>query len=110
MKYLKSSVEQTLSQNLLGELLAFLLGAAQDGSLALSFGGTDVVQGLPESADLKLFLDAEARKIVADGTLSMEGSVYDASLWVTDLEAILASPAFLGSTTIGVDLPPCKTI
>ncbi len=103
LKYLKNSAEQTLSQNLLGELLAFLLEVVQEGSVALEFGGTDVVQGLPESAELKLFLDAEARKIVADGSLSLEGTVYDASLWVTDLEAILSSASFLGSTTVGVD-------
>ena len=103
LKYLKSSAEQTVSQSLLGDLLGFLLNTVQNGSVAVEFGGTDIVQGLPEAADIKLWLDAEARKLAADGSLTLDGTVYDAALWVTDTEAILSSPAFLGSTTVGVD-------
>ena len=106
--YLKDAAEKTLKQTLVGEVLALLLGVSDKGSLAVDFGGTDLVQGLPEAAQLKLWIDAEDRKLAANGTMTLKGQQYDLAAYLNETEMAVNSAAFLGSNTLGVDFLTLK--
>lgn len=101
--YVKDRAEYTLQESLVGELLSFLLQTLQGGSVKLTFGGTDLASGLPEEAELALFLNAEEERLAAIGAMKLNGALYDASLWVNNEHAVLNSPSFLGSNTLGMN-------
>ena len=103
LPYLKKSVYATVKSTLPGRLLAFVVDTADKGSIALDFGGTDLVDGLPQSAALKVWLNADGRKIAADGTLTAGDTVYDGRFWMNDTVAVASSAAFFGSNTLGVN-------
>ncbi|MBQ9779253.1 MAG: hypothetical protein IJW22_10090, partial [Clostridia bacterium] len=73
LKYLKDCIKKNIDESLAGELLSFLLQTAQNGSIAIEFGGTDLVEGLPDSAKLSLWLNAEERLLAGDGALVLDG-------------------------------------
>ena len=103
LKYLKDCIKKNIDESLAGELLSFLLQTAQNGSIAIEFGGTDLVEELPDSAKLSLWLNAEERLLAGDGALVLDGARYDAAFWLSNQKLVLNSPAFLGSTTVGVE-------
>ncbi len=106
--YLKDAAEKTLKQTLVGEVLALLLDVSDKGSLAVDFGGTDLVQGLPEAAQLKLWLDAEDCKIAANGAMTLKGQQYDLAAYLNETEMAVNSATFLGSNTLGADFLTLK--
>lgn len=106
--YLKDATEKTLKQTLVGEVLALLLDVSDKGSVAVDFGGTDLVQGLPEAAQLKLWIDADDRKLAADGKMTLKGQQYDLAAYLNETEMAVDSAAFLGSNTLGVDFLTLK--
>ena len=101
--YLKDATVKTFKEALAGEVLALLLDVADQGMIAVEFGGTDLVQNLPDMAELKLWLDAEERKLAASGKMSLAGEQYDLSAYLTENEMAVVSASFLGSNTLGVD-------
>lgn len=103
LPYLKKSVCDAVKESLPGKLLTFVIGATDKGSIALDFGGTDMVGGLPQAAAVKVWLCDGGRKIAADGTLTVNDTVYDGRFWMTDTAAVASSAAFFGSYTLGVD-------
>lgn len=102
LNYLKSSVMRTLARSGVGDILSLLSAALTDGAVSLSFtGGADA----PISAgSAQLYFDREDGHVMADTALTMAGESYDARLWLGEDELALSSTAFLGSTTLGVDL------
>ena len=106
--YLKDSAEKTLKNALLGELLSLVLDVADKGKITVEFGGTDLVQDLPDAADLSLWLDAQSRKVVADGEMTLSGEKYDLAAYLNETEAVVVSSAFFGSNTLGVDFLTLK--
>ena len=103
LPYLKKSVYAAVKESLPGQLLTSVVGATDKGSIALDFGGTDLVEGLPQAAALKVWLSDGGHKIAADGALTVNDTVYDGRFWMTDGVAVASSAAFFGSTTLGVD-------
>ncbi len=101
--YLKDSIERTVSDSLAGQILGVLLEAVQGGSIALNFGGTELVEGLPDEAYAKIWFDAQNERVAADASLTLAGEKFEAQAFLTDLEAAVVSPTFFGSNTLGVD-------
>ncbi len=106
--YLKDATVKTVKNALLGEVIALLLDVSDKGMIAVEFGGTDLVQNLPEAAELKVWLDAEDRKIAADGAVTLEGKEYDVAVYLNENEVAATSAAFYGSNTLGVDFLSLK--
>ncbi len=102
LNYLKSSVMRTLARSGVGDILSLLSAALTDGAVSLSFtGGADA----PISAgSAQLYFDREGGLAMTDTALTVDGECYDARLWLGEDELALSSTAFLGSTTLGVDL------
>lgn len=101
--YLKDSMERTLKDSLMGQVLDVFLGAIEEGSLALDFGGTELMGGLPDAAKLKLWFDADDERVAADASITLAGERFDVQTYLSETEAVVVSPAFLGSNTLGVD-------
>lgn len=101
--YLKDSIERTIKKSLAGQMLGVLLGAVQEGSLELDFGGTDLVAGLPDAAHLKMWFDAQNERVAADASLTLAGEEFEAQVYLSELEVAVVSPTFFGSNTLGVD-------
>ena len=106
--YLKDATEKTVKNAFAGEVFALLFDISNKGSVSVEFGGTDLVQNLPESAELKLWLDAADRKLAADGKMTLAGQQYDLSVYLNENEMAVVSAAFLGSNTLGVDFLTLK--
>lgn len=106
--YLKDRAQYTLDESLGGELLAFLLQVMQNGSLSVNYEGSDLAPGLPESASLSLFMDAEGERIAAVTSLRLDGKQLDASFWLDNEQAVLLSPSLLGSNTLGIHFETLK--
>ncbi len=106
--YLKDATVKTIKNTLVGELLALLLDISDKGMISVEFGGTDLVQNLPESAELTLWLDNDDRKIAADGKMTLAGEKYDISAYIEETEMAVISSSFLGSNTLGVDFLSLK--
>ena len=101
--YLKDSVERTVKDSLAGQILDVFLGALEDGSVAVDFGGTDLLRGLPDAAKLKMWFNADNERVAADASLTLAGERFDAQAFLSETEAVVISPTFLGSNTLGVD-------
>ena len=101
--YLKSALTRTLGRSTAGEMLSALLGALEEGVIDLSVKGSHTLGGV-SALDLSLYLDADDRKVMADTALVLDGKNYDAKLWLSGKDVALSSTAFLGSTTLGLDL------
>lgn len=101
--YLKDSLERTLRDSLAGQILGVLFDAVQGGSLALDFGGTDLVDGLPDAAKLKLWLDSDIEYAALDASLVLAGESFEMQAFLDEYEVAVISPTFLGSNTLGVD-------
>ena len=106
--YLKDATVKTVKKTFAGEVLALFLEIADKGRIDVEFGGTDLVQGLPEEAALTLWLDSDDRKLAADGAVTLDGKTYDLAAYLNENELALVSAAFLGSNTIGVDFLTLK--
>ena len=106
--YLKDATSKTFKSTFAGELLALLLEVSDEGMLSVEFGGTDLVQGLPEAAELTMWLDRDERKLAASGALKLDGITYDAAAYLNENELALDSSAFLGSNTVGVNFLTLK--
>lgn len=106
--YLKDAAVKTLKSSFLGEVLALLFDVSNKGTIAVDFGGTDLVQNLPEALKLQLWVDAEDRKVAADGAVTLQGREYDVAAYLNENEMAVVSSAFLGSTTLGVDFLTLK--
>lgn len=107
LAYLKSSVERTLGQSLLGEMTALLFDAFREGSIDLSLS-SDKELGGASGLDLALYFDADKEQIMADTALLVGEKSYDAKLWFSSRQAVLTSTAFLGSTTLGASFETLK--
>ena len=101
--YLKDSMERALRESLAGQILGVFFDAVQGGSLALDFGGTDLVGGLPDEAKLKLWLDADDERAALDASLVLAGERFEAQAFLDEYEIAAISPTFLGSNTLGFD-------
>ncbi len=104
LSYLKNCIEDALTDSLGGVMTSYLLDAAEHGSIAVEFGGTDLVEGLPDAATLRLWLNAKDAEIAADGKLTVGGKTYDALLYLDEEEIVMTSKVLFGSTTLGLDL------
>ena len=102
LNYLKSSLTRTLEKSDVGEILALLVDAFEKGSVGLSFGGG--AEAPISAGSVQLYFDERDGRVMADTALTMAGKNYDAKIWLTEHELIASSTAFLGSTTLGVDL------
>lgn len=107
LAYLKSSIERTLEQSLVGEMASLLFEALQEGSLDLSLS-SDKELGGASALDLALYFDADKEQIMADTALLVGEKSYDAKLWFSSRQAVLTSTAFLGSTTLGASFETLK--
>ena len=107
LAYLKSSLERTLKQSVAGEAISALFAALNGGSLALSLSGENTLGGA-KAFDATLYFNAEDAKIMSDTVLCVGEKRYDAKLWFSREHAVLTSTAFLGSTTLGVNLETLK--
>ncbi len=108
LSYLKSAFTRTLKQSVLGEMLSVVLSSLDEGSIDLSVSGAHSLGGAT-ALDLALIFDAERQQITADTALLCGGMNYDARLWFSSEYAVLASDAFLGSTTLGASFDTLKT-
>ncbi len=106
--YLKDATVKTIKNAFVGEVLALLLDITDKGMIAVEFGGTDLVDNLPDAAELKVWLDTEDRKIAADGKMTLAGEQYDLAAYLTETEMAVVSASFLGSNTLGVDFLALK--
>ena len=106
--YFKDSAEKTLKNALLGEVLSLLLDTADNGKFTVEFGGTDLVSYLPDAANLALWINAQDRKLVADGAIVLAGERYDLAAYINESEMAVVSSAFFGSNTLGVDFYTLK--
>lgn len=102
--YLKDAVQRTIKESLAGQILDVLLCALEDGSVAVDFGGTDLMQGLPDAANLQVWFDTDDERVAADASITLAGERFDVQGFLSDTEAVVVSPTFLGSNTLGVDL------
>ena len=103
LNYLKSAITRTFGRSTAGEMLSALLGALEEGQIDLSVKGAHTLGGV-SALDLALYFDAQSHKTMADATLVLGGKNYDAKLWLAGKDVALTSTAFLGSTTLGLDL------
>ncbi len=102
LNYLKSAVTRTLSRSGVGEILALITAAVSDGSLSVGFQGS---ADAPVSAgSAEIYFDENDGRLMADATLTAAGEAYDVKFWLSDSELAMSSTAFLGSTTLGIDL------
>lgn len=101
LKYLKTAFEKTIDRRFGGELLQSVGEALSDGSIALSFGGTDLFDTVVDTAELKAYFDAEDKKMNLFAGITANGESFDGKLYLTDEELVLSSSAFLGSNTVG---------
>ncbi len=103
LKYLKTSLEKTIDRRFGGKLLESIGAALSDGSIALSFGGTDLFDTVVDSAEVTAYFDADDKKMNLFASLSANGETFDGKLYLTDEQMVLSSSAFLGSNTVGFD-------
>lgn len=102
LHYLKSAITRTLSRSSAGEILSLFEDALAKGSLSFSFeGGDDASIGAGSAA---LYFNKEDGRLMADTALTLRGERYDVGAWLSEGELALTSTAFLGSTTLGVNL------
>lgn len=104
LEYFKNAMERTLDDSVLGEAIALLGEVMEEGALKLSFGGTDLISTTLSKADVTLYLSGDDDAAMADALLKFGDTKYDAKLWLSEEELVLASDAFLGSTTLGVEI------
>ncbi len=103
LTYLKKTLEKSFEESTGGKLFSFLLSALDGGSVALDFGGTDLVDTALDEGEVKVWFDAEDHNIVAEGDIVLAGEHYTGAVFVNDERMVLKSPTFFGSTTLGVD-------
>ncbi|MBQ3483629.1 MAG: hypothetical protein IJA78_05575 [Clostridia bacterium] len=103
LAYLKNSIEKTLDHRFGGFFTDLLADALQEGSIALSFGGTDAVNAPLDAFDAKLYFTPNREELFATGSVTLEGTAYDADLWLDEDRAVLSSDALLGSVNFGVE-------
>lgn len=103
LAYLKNCIKETLEDSFGGLLADYLFEALEGGSVALDFGGTDLLTGAPDRAALKLTFDADDARVAADGALTLGGKTFDAAAYMDEDVLVMTSKAFFGSTTLGVD-------
>ncbi len=101
--YVKSAAERSFEKSLGGEAVALLIEALSGGSVAFSWQGDGAIGGVT-AANATFYFDAARRKVMSDTALACGDRTFDARLWFSGNNVILASDAFLGSTTLGVDL------
>lgn len=106
--YLKDATLETIKSTLLGEILSLWLDTSSEGMFSLEFGGTDLIQGLPEAARMDLWVDVEDMKVAASGQMTLAGEKYDLAAYLNENEMAVVSSAFLGSNTLGVDFLTLK--
>jgi len=103
LAYLKRSIEKTLDHRLGGPLSDLLADALHEGSIAVSFGGTDAVSAPVDALDAKVYFTPDSEALFLTGNLTLEGKSYDGDLWLDTERAVLRSNALLGSVNFGVD-------
>lgn len=104
LEYFKNAMERTLRDSVIGEAVALFGEVMEEGALKLSFGGTDLISTTLSKADVTLYLSGDDDAVMADALLRFGDTKYDAKLWLSEEELVLASDAFLGSTTLGVEI------
>lgn len=103
LNYLKSAIERSLQRSLGGEAYALLLEALEGGCVSVSLRGNEALGGVCAAA-ATVYFDGDGQKIAADGVLTVGDKSYDAQLWASPKNVVASSSAFLGSTTLGLDL------
>lgn len=101
--YVKSAVERSFKKSLGGEVVALLTEALSGGRVAFSWQGDGAPGGMT-AANATFYFDAEQHRVMSDTALACGDHTFDAKLWLSGDNVILSSNAFLGSTTLGVDL------
>ena len=104
LEYFKNAMERTLDDSVIGEVITLLGEVMEEGALKLSFGGTDLLSTTLSKADVTLYLSGDDDATMADALLKFGDTKYDARFWLSEEEIVLASDAFLGSTTLGVEI------
>jgi len=107
LAYLKASLERTVRQSVLGEMLSLVLAALDEGAIDLSVSGAHTLGGAT-ALDLSLFFNGDDEEIMADAALSAGDKSFDGKLWFSGDHAVLTSNTFLGSTTLGLDFNTLK--
>ena len=104
LEYFKDALERTFADSAFGEAAELLGEALFSGAVQVSFGGTDLFETNLSKADLTLYFAGDDQAAMADTTLQFGESKYDARLWLSNERILFDSDAFLGSTTLGIDL------
>lgn len=103
LNYLKSAIERSFQRSLGGEVASLLLEALESGSVSVALRGDRPLGGV-DAASATLYFDGDGQRLAADAALTVGDKSYDAQLWVSPEDVVASSSAFLGSTTLGVDL------
>ena len=101
--YVKSAIERSFEKSLGGEIASLLTEVFSAGSVSASFQG-DGAPGGVTAVTAALYFDAAQHKVASNTAIVCGDHTFDAKLWLSGDHVILASNAFLGSTTLGVDL------
>ena len=103
LNYFKKSLEKTVERRFGGDALALLPQMLESGSLAVSYGGTDLADAPLDNAELKLYFDSKGQSVAAIGAVGVGGKRYDGKAFLTSERLVLSSEAFFGSTDFGLD-------
>lgn len=103
LQYFKRSLIKTIERRFGGDMLELLPEMLESGSLAVTYGGTDLAETPLENAELKLFFNREEQSVSAVGAVGVGGKRYDGKAFFTSEKLVVSSEAFLGSTDFGVD-------
>ena len=103
LNYLKSVLEKTVEKRFGGEMLEVLLETLESGSVAVTYGGTDLYDTPLDNGEAKIYFDREGRSLVAIGNATVKGQKYDGKVFFSNDELVLCSTAFFGSNDLGVN-------
>lgn len=103
LNYFKRALEKTVERRFGGDALELLPQMLEKGSLAITYGGTDLAETPLENAELKLYFDSEGQSVSAIGAVGVSGKRYDGKAFLTSEKLVVSSEAFFGSTDFGLD-------
>ncbi|MBQ9098918.1 MAG: hypothetical protein IJY50_05760 [Clostridia bacterium] len=103
LNYVKNALEKTIEKRFGGEVLELLLQAVHQGSIQLSYGGSDLYPSPLQGAEVKAWFDQEGERVSLSGSATIGDKTYDGQLHLTDRKLVMSSVAFFGSYDFGVD-------
>ena len=105
LNYLKEALENTLDERFGGEILSTVAEALNGGLVELRYGGADaaLIDSPLQSAELKLWMNADEQTVAAAGSATVAGKTYDGRVFLDPDSLVVSSSSFLALTDLGID-------